>query len=75
MRQSYETLTAAIRARQWVRSFTKRHSRVPTADERGAWIARETTIAHHMKRTVDFAYVSRACDNAHAVPFNPNIEV
>lgn len=70
-RQSYETLTAAIRARQWVRSFAKRHSRQPTADERGMW------IGNHWNEdvNVDCAYVSRACDNAHAVPFNPNIEV
>lgn len=69
MRQSYETLTAAIRARQWARLFLKRRGRPPTPDERHAW------IAFMCKPPVDAAYVSRACDNAHAVPFNPNIEV
>ena len=69
MRQSYETLTAAIRARQWVREFGRRHGRVPTTEERSKW------IAFTFPAKIDEAYVSRACDNAHAVPFNPNREV
>lgn len=69
-RQSYETLTAAIRARQWVRIFAKRHSRLPDAQDILLWMEK-----HCPGGKVNRAYVSRACDNAHAVPFNPNIEV
>lgn len=55
-RQSYETLTAAIKARAWCRAFNTKHARQPSVEERVAWIARMFTTK------VDVAYVNRACE-------------
>lgn len=53
---SYETLTAAIRARQWCRTFRAKHARRPTVEERVAMIARS------FGANVDVVYVNQACE-------------
>ena len=53
---TYETLTAAIKARQWCRMFHRRHARYPSVEERVTWIAKAFT------EKVDVAYVNRACE-------------
>lgn len=57
MKPDYSTLSAAIRARAWVRLFRKKKGREPTVEERVAWIVR-----HHTSK-IDVAYVNRACEN------------
>lgn len=57
MKPDYSTLSAAIRARAWIRLFRKNKGREPTVEERVSWIVRHNTAE------IDVAYVNRACEN------------
>ena len=56
MKPDYWTLTAAIKARAWVRAQTEKRGRPPTLEERVAWIAK------HFTAKIDVAYVNRSCE-------------
>lgn len=57
MTPTYKTLSAALKARAWVRSFTKRKRRAPTVEERAGYITKMFT------KEIDVAYVYRACED------------